>query len=418
MSDMTTLTKKTGLSGIMWKTVSESCNLACDYCYYSRCNGKAGKIDRIDDKLLEKVIKEYMEMSSGLVTFAWQGGEPLLAGIDFFKKVVYLQSKYAKANTIISNSIQTNGLLLNQEWATFFKQYNFLVGVSLDGPAHINDARRVTSSGKGSFHTIIKGIQYLKDAHVPFNILTVLHENNITCAAELMNFYQDYGFDYVQFIPCMDFQSQDIYQSGDYLITPKQYGDFLCEAFDHWYNDGHPEISIRFFDHILAVNLNQPAGMCTHMETCPKTVILEQNGDAYPCDFYIHEDYRLGNVNTNTLESIVNDARWEQFTTIKPALPDKCKSCEFLHLCHGGCPRNRQRESNQMGVDYFCDSYQQVYRYAHSRIQDVAQKVRKNRIHAHMSSGAKLPERNDPCLCGSGKKFKKCCQTLLEKNNS
>ncbi|CQR47233.1 hypothetical protein BN1058_01540 [Paraliobacillus sp. PM-2] len=401
------------ITGIMWKTVSESCNLACDYCYYSRCNGRAGKIKRIDDSLLEKVIKEYMEMSSGLVTFAWQGGEPLLAGIDFFKKVVYLQSKYAPKNTIISNSIQTNGTLINKEWATFFKQYNFLVGVSLDGPEHINDARRVTSSGKGSFKAIMKGIQHLKNEQVPFNILTVLHENNISKATELMHFYQEQGFEYIQFIPCMDFQSQNIEQPGDFLITPKQYGDFLCEAFDIWYNNGDPKISIRFFDNILAVNLHQPAEMCMHLEACPKTLILEQNGDAYPCDFYIHDEYRLGNIGDDSLETILQNERWDKFSAMKPSLPEKCKNCEFLNLCHGGCPRNRQKDNNTMSVEYFCESYKQIYRYAQDRIQEVAKNVKRMSIKDYYHSGRKLPGRNDTCICGSGKKFKKCCHQLL-----
>ncbi|MFB1052233.1 anaerobic sulfatase maturase [Paraliobacillus sp. JSM ZJ581] len=413
MSNMTTIPQNRRISGIMWKTVSESCNLACDYCYYSRCNGRAGKIQRINEQVLEKVIKEYMEMSNGLVTFAWQGGEPLLAGIDFFRKVVYLQAKYAPKNTMISNSIQTNGMLLNREWAKFFKQYHFLVGVSLDGPAYINDARRVTSSGKGSFQAIMKGIEHLKNEQVPFNILTVLHETNVSKATELMHFYQEQAFEHIQFIPCMDFQSQHIGQPGDFLITPKQYGDFLCETFDQWYNNGNPKISIRFFDNMLAVYLHQSAEMCMRLETCPKTLLLEQNGDAYPCDFYIHDDYHLGNVQFDSLESIAQHERWEQFSAMKPTFPEKCNQCEFLHLCHGGCPRNRQRDNNQVGVEYFCESYQQVYRYAHDRIQEIAKNVKKKRLNEHAQSGGKLPDRNATCICGSGKKFKKCCQPLL-----
>src|SRR5690625_982913 len=155
----------------MWKTVSEACNLACDYCYYSRLKGRPGKIDRIADDVLEKFIREYMALKKGVVPFAWQGGEPLLAGLDFFKKVVTLQAKHAPKNTTISNSIQTNGTLIKKEWAEFFKKFNFLVGVSLDGPEEMNDARRVTGSGKGSFNTIMKGIQHLRDADVDFNIL-------------------------------------------------------------------------------------------------------------------------------------------------------------------------------------------------------------------------------------------------------
>lgn len=400
------------ISGVMWKTVSEACNLACDYCYYSRLNGRPGKIERIADDVLEKFICEYMEMKKGVVPFAWQGGEPLLAGLDFFKKVVSLQAKYAPKNTIISNSIQTNGTMIKQEWAEFFKQFNFLVGISLDGTEEMNDARRVTGSGKGSFKAIMNGIQHLRNANVDFNILSVIHENNVFRAKELMAFYKQEGFTFVQFIPCMDFKAQDVDQPGKYLITPKQYGDFLCEAFDSWYNDGHPEISIRFFDNMLAVYLNQEAESCMHRETCPTTIVFEQNGDAYPCDFYIHDKYCLGNIGTDSLESIVNHEKMKLFLKKKPAIPDACKSCEFLKLCHGGCPRNRQHDESDL--DYFCESYQQVYRYAHERMKVVALNYRKKEYTKLKKNNFRFPGRNERCLCGSGKKYKKCCEAIVE----
>lgn len=400
------------ISGVMWKTVSESCNLACDYCYYSRCNGRPGKIDRIDDEVLEKFIIEYMDMKRGVVPFAWQGGEPLLAGLDFFKKVVSLQARHAPKNTTISNSVQTNGTLIKKEWAEFFKTYNFLVGVSIDGPKEINDARRVTGSGKGSFDAIMNGIGYLKEAGVDFNILTVLHENNIHQAKELMDFYKKENFTHVQFIPCMDFLAQEIDQPGEFLITPKEYGDFLCDVFDIWYNDGNPEMSIRFFDDLLANYLNQSPGSCIFSETCPTTIIFEQNGDAYPCDFYIHDDYRLGNIGTDSLESIVNHEKMHMFLEKKPALPDACKSCEFLNLCHGGCPRNREHDGSDM--EFFCESYKQIYAYADERMTLLAQKVKKRELEALVNRGFRFPGRNDPCICGSQKKYKNCCESSVQ----
>lgn len=364
------------ISGVMWKTVSEACNLACDYCYYSRCNGRPGKINKIQDEVLEKFIKEYMKLTTGVAPFAWQGGEPLLAGLDFFGKVVELQAKYAPDHTIITNSIQTNGTLINKEWASFFKTYNFLVGVSIDGPKQINDARRVTRTGKGSFTAIMNGIQHLKDAGVPFNILTVIHEDNVTQASELMDFYHQNDFRYVQFIPCMDFLSQDIDQAGQFLISPKQYGDFLCEAFDNWYNNGKPDISIRFFDNILAVNLNHPAELCTLQEVCPKTVVFEQNGDAYPCDFFIHNDFKLGNIGDDSLEEILANPIWDDFLNMKPNLPEQCRQCEFLNLCHGGCPRNRMKNKDELSVEYFCESYRQLFKHAKKRIEVISERLR------------------------------------------
>ncbi|WP_066056716.1 anaerobic sulfatase maturase [Robertmurraya korlensis] len=403
----------TSLSGVMWKTVSEACNLACDYCYYSRCNGRPDNIQVIEDDVLEKFIKEYMTLKRGVVPFVWQGGEPLLAGLNFFKKVVRLQAKYAPKNTIISNSIQTNGTLITEEWANFFREYKFFVGVSVDGPESINDSRRVTGSGKGSYRTIMKGIDCLRAAGVEFNILTVLHENNINHAKELMDFYKEHRFPYIQFIPCMDFLAQDITQTGSYLITPKEYGDFLCKVFDIWYNNRYPEMSIRFFDNMLAVYLNEQPQICTNQKSCPKTLVFEQNGDAYPCDFFIDQQYKLGNIRTDSLEEILSHSNMDKFQAMKPLLPNSCKTCEFLKLCHGGCPRNRITENNVTGVDYFCSSFKQVYRYAHDRMLELAINIKRARMNELKDSGYRFPERNEQCLCGSGKKFKKCCGPLL-----
>jgi uncharacterized protein len=399
----------------MWKTVSEDCNLACDYCYYSTCGGNPGpKINRIDSSLLEKFMKEYMEASNGVASFAWQGGEPLLAGKDFFKEVVALQVKYAKPPVNISNALQTNGTLIDEEWARFFKTYSFLLGVSLDGPKHIHDARRVTGSGKGSFDLVMQGIDHLRSAEVDFNILTVIHEGNVNEAKSLMEFYKREGFYYVQLIPCMDFRAQQTDRSAKYLITPEQYGNFLCEAFDVWYNEGNPEISIRFFDNMLSVYLNREAEICVHRQSCPKTLILEQNGDAYPCDFYISNDYKLGNVGIDSLHDILSSTVYERFLEMKPKLPQKCVTCPYLQMCHGGCPRNRQWSSSEddPGVDYFCDSYQQIYSYAHQRMMKVAENIKRRWASQYRASGLKWPKRNDSCYCGSGKKFKTCCESV------
>lgn len=402
---------KTDNLSVMWKTVSEACNLACDYCYYSRCNGRPGQVNRIPDKVLDTFIKEYMAFSNGTASFTWQGGEPLLAGLDFFRKIISLQAHHAPANTIISNCIQTNGTLITSDWAHFFKQYNFLVGVSLDGPERINDKRRPTGSGTGSFQAVLKGIEHLRNAKVDFNILTVLHEDNITKPKELMAFYKANQFNHVQFLPGMAFQSQNVGQSGNYVITPEQYGQFLCDVFDIWYNDGYPEMSIRFFDNMLAVYLNEQPELCTHRKSCPKSLVLEHNGDAYPCDFFIHKNYKLGNVEKDNLTDILNNPLYEKFLSYKEDLPETCRSCEFLPLCHGGCPRNRNTGPDDpiIAKEYFCESYKQIYDYAHNRMETVAINIKRKWIRQHQIEGRRFPERNDPCFCGSVKKFKKCC---------
>lgn len=400
--------------GVMWKTVSEDCNLACDYCYYSTCGGKPGpKINRIDSAILDKFIRDYMEHSQGAANFAWQGGEPLLAGLEFFEEVVYRQALYAPPHTIISNSLQTNATLINDRWASFFKTYNFLIGVSLDGPKEIHDARRVTSNGKGSFDRVMAGIEHLRKHRVDFNILTVIHSGNVGKAEELMTFYREQGLDYVQFIPCMDFRSQQVDRPGVYDITPGEYGDFLCEVFDEWYNDGDPQVSVRFFDNMLSVYTNREAELCIHRAACPTSLVLEQNGDAFPCDFFINEQWTVGNVANSSISDMLAHPNYARFHRMKPALPDKCQSCEWQRLCHGGCPRNRKwsPEGDQSDPDFFCQSYMQIYNYAHEKMQELGQRLREELFTHNLQRyfDGELPGRNDPCPCGSGKKHKVCC---------
>ncbi|QSO47489.1 anaerobic sulfatase maturase [Alicyclobacillus mengziensis] len=421
MSQSCSLSEKHGPIGVMWKTVSEDCNLACDYCYYSRVGGKIGpKITRIEPEVLEKFIREYMDICQGQASFAWQGGEPMLAGLEFFETVVSLQAKYARPNTVVSNAIQTNATLMNEEWARFFKRYNFLVGVSLDGPKEVHDVRRVTRSGAGSFDRVMRGVEHLRHTGVDFNILTVIHEGNVNKARELMDFYEQENFRYVQFIPAMDFRAQETSKPPKYLITPEEYGQFLCDAFDIWYNDGQPKTSVRFFDNMLSVYLHREAESCIHRKLCPTTLILEQNGDAYPCDFYISDNYKVGNVGVDSLTDILGNIVYEKFLSMKPTLPEKCVTCEFNRFCHGGCPRNRtwNETSQEVDVDYFCNSYMQIYRYAHERMEKVAEQVRFYWLQEYISSGRKLPGRNDACICGSGRKFKKCCQPLQYRTTS
>ena len=402
--------------GVMWKTVSEDCNLACDYCYYSSCQGKPGStIRRIDDKVLETFIQKYMAVASGAASFAWQGGEPLLAGKDFFERVVALQVMYAPPHTVISNSVQTNGTLIDEEWAAFFRRYSFLLGVSLDGPQAIHDKRRVTGSGAGSYKAVMRGIDYLRQAGVDFNILTVVHEDNVHEAAALMQFYVEQQFTHVQFIPCMDFRSQDVDAPGRYVITPEQYGQFLCEAFDIWYNEGNPLFSVRMFDNVLQAEVGMEPEMCIHRSSCPQTLILEQNGDAYPCDFFIHERYKLGNVATDELQHILNHPGWQQFLQMKQDMPAACRQCEYERYCHGGCPRNRIGQGWEISehTDYFCASYRMLYAHTAEQIRHLGRVIRARELVRYQAAGGKLPGRNDPCLCGSGRKFKQCCASLL-----
>ncbi len=405
-----------GLS-VMWKTVADDCNLACDYCYYSACGGRPGPgRHRIDHALLESMIREYMASSRGAVCFAWQGGEPLLAGLQFFEEVVALQARHAPPNTTISNVLQTNGTLLNEEWARFFHQYNFLVGVSIDGPREIHDAHRVTATGKGSFDLVMRKIEPLRSHAVDFNILTVVHQGNVGRPRELMAFYAREDFRYVQFIPGMDFRSQEPGAPARYLITPEQYADFLRETFDLWYNGGSPSSSVRFFDNMLALYTGREADICTHRRNCPATLVLEQNGDAYPCDFYMGAEWRVGNIGMAPLDTLFAGPAYSRFCSLKEQLPEQCRGCEWLKFCYGGCPRNRARgpTGKAVGADYFCASYREFFTHAHERLSSLALRLRTQWLLDHARRGGEWPGRNEPCVCGSGRKFKQCCAPLRD----
>ena len=366
--------------GIMWKTVSEDCNLACDYCYYSRVLGKPAQVRRPTDVVLEKVLREYLATCGATASIAWQGGEPLLAGLPFFRRVVALEAEYAHPPMTISNAVQTNGVLINERWAQFFREYRFLVGVSLDGPEAIHDAHRVDGHGRGSYARVRRGIEFLQEAGVEFNILTVVGPHNVEHGAELLEFYRRAGFAWIQFIPQMGFHSQQPGDPGAYAISPDAYGQFLCDTFDAWYGDGQPTMSIRYFDNVLQTYVGVAPDICTMQAKCPPHLIVDSNGDLYPCDFFFDEEWRLGNIRDLALADAFETAPYARFAAMKPDLPEKCQTCPWLKHCRGGCPRNRMElDGTTDHPDYFCAAFEQFFAYADDRLKELAKPIRTER---------------------------------------
>lgn len=356
---------------IMFKTVSEDCNLGCDYCYYSSCNGQdLEKRGTVSLRTIEKMIKEYMLGTNGIASFIWQGGEPLLAGLNFFERVISFQLKYAPPHTQISNSIQTNGTLITPKVAKFFKKYAFIVGVSVDGPSSIHDKRRTYRNGKDSHHDAMKGIAYLRIEGVSFNIITVVHEDNVKRVDELFEFYLKERFEYIQFIPCMDFKSQDSSIQAKFLISPQEYGNFLCQAFDKWFNEGKPQINVHHFVNLYSIMMGHPSHICFFSESCSSTIILEANGNVFPCDFYIDEKHKLGNIVDTSLKTMLESELMSDFHSMKNVMSESCRKCDYRNLCNGGCPRNRKCDFEELnGKDYFCESYQMLFRHSISKIE-------------------------------------------------
>jgi len=399
----------------MFKTVSTDCNLDCSYCYYRESLYGSRARHRMREEMLEAFIPQCMEYVSdiGAASFGWQGGEPTLAGLDFFRRAVELQRRSARPDTVVQNALQTNGVLIDDEWARFLSECRFLVGVSLDGPQSIHDSHRKDRRGEGSFARVMRGIEALRRRGVEFNVLCVLTPANVGQARQLMSFFRSEGYSHVQFIPAMDFQAMQPGKPASYLITPEEYGEFLRAAFDEWYTDGGPRLSVSIFDNYLQSYLGLPNQVCIYGETCDSGITVEYNGDVYPCDFYVHPDWRLGNALEEPLADILSRPERAAFIAQKRPFPEACQSCRWLAICKGGCFRNRTPlPDGESGPDHFCQSYKALLRHADARFRRLRDAVlRRRRYLDALASlaGAAAPGRNDPCPCGSGRKHKQCC---------
>ena len=431
---------------VMFKTVSSDCNLDCGYCYYRESlyggRGSGSPRHRISAAMLERFIPEYMEYvaDAHVASFSWQGGEPTLAGLPFFERVVALQAAHARPPMAISNALQTNATLIDDAWAAFLKTYDFLVGVSVDGPREVHDAARRDARGRGSFDRVMAGVARLGRAGVAVNALCVVGPHNVERPGELMRFYRAEGFSHVQFIPCMDFQAMDPGRPPAYTITPAQYGAFLVGLFDAWYCDGRPMVSVRTFDNLLQSYVGVPNELCVHAERCDASLIVEHNGDVYPCDFYVDSPWRLGSVMETPLREIVASPARAAFVRHKRPLPRPCQECEWLAVCKSGCPRNRTpRPDGTASPDYFCESYRMLFRHADGRFRHLRERIAcrqryleavgRLQVAAPVTGTARgegrcpaaqpvrrqvAVGRNDPCPCGSGRKHKACCGSPAE----
>jgi len=400
---------------VMFKTVSTDCNLDCAYCYSRESLERTRVRRRLDMRILEEFLPAYMSYVRDvkMASMSWQGGEPTLAGLSFFERVVALQAAYAEPGTLISNALQTNAVLLDEAWGAFLRRYNWLVGVSLDGPEEVHNALRTDRGGRGSFACVLRGIDILRCHGVDFNILCVLGPHNVGRASEVMAFFRRHRFTHIQLIPAMNFQAIQPDRPPAFLITPAQYGAFLVEAFDAWYEAGSPTISVRIFDNFLQSYLGVPNDMCVHAGTCDAGIVVEWDGSAYPCDFYIHPAWKLGNVLDTPLTELASGAARRAFVGQKVPLPEECSRCEWLRVCKSGCPRNRSTTEGVPAPDYFCESYKQFFAHAHVRLEELKAAIERKQRYLQVvqlgSNGGAMAGRNDPCPCGSGRKHKGCC---------
>ncbi len=364
---------------VMLKPAGAHCNLACKYCYYLEKNNLYDKSHRhiMSDEMLEQFTREYIEAQTmPQVLFTWHGGEPLMRSIDFYKKALALQKKYARGRRI-DNVIQTNGTMLTDEWCEFFAQNNWLVGISIDGPQEYHDHYRLTTTGNPSWQKVMHGIELLKKHHVEWNAMAVVNAYNADHPLEFYHFFKDNGCQYLQFTPIVERLTK--HQDGrtlasladdkeiplaDFSVTPEQWGNFLCAIFDEWVRNDVGKMFVEIFDCTLANWMGVLPGICAYSKNCGHAGVMEHNGDVYSCDHFVFPEYKLGNIRDHTLIEMLYGDKQHAFSRLKhTSLPRQCKECDMEFACHGECPKNRFEKDKygEPGLNYLCKGYYQYY---------------------------------------------------------
>lgn len=363
---------------LLIKPASSSCNMRCKYCFYSDIASlrEISNYGIMSYETLEIIVKKVFAYADTVASFGFQGGEPTMAGLDFFKKLVELQKKYNTKRIKVNNAIQTNGLKIDDEWAEFLHKNNFLVGLSLDGPKNIHDKYRVDSNNEGTFDRVLNATKIMDKHKVEYNILTTVTLDVANNIEKIYYFFKKQKFNYLQFIPCLDeLKSEQGHNS--YSLTPEAYGDFLKRLFKLWYVDinTNKPISIRYFDNLVTMIAGYPPESCGMSGSCSCYYMIEADGSVYPCDFYVTDEWRIGDVRTDDWEQMINTETAKRFVAVSRQVADECKTCEHYSICRGGCRRNREPIS--MGhntLNYLCPAFKEFFIYAKDDLVKVAHK--------------------------------------------
>ncbi|MGD0094689.1 MAG: anaerobic sulfatase maturase [Planctomycetota bacterium] len=397
---------------LLFKPIGPRCNLACKYCYYlEKERLYAGTRDfRMTDEVLENAIRQYIAaLDVPEIMFAWQGGEPLLLGLDFFRRALELQRQYCPPGRRISNAIQTNGTLLNAQWCGFLRENAFLVGISIDGPRHLHDQYRLDKGGQPTFSKALHGLELLVEHGVEFNTLTVVQRQNARQPLEVYRFLKHHGSRFMQFIPLVERGTGSAgvlagppSAGGDagapkaggtdapvmpWSVEPLAYGEFLCAIFDEWVRNDVGEVYVQMFEVLLAMHVGLPAALCVFAETCGKGLALEHNGDLYACDHYVYPGHKLGNILARPLAELANLPQQIAFGEAKrEQLPRQCRACEVLWVCHGECPKHRFVQAQDGGPpqNYLCPGYKRFFTHTAPYIRRLAELVRAGRPAANI----------------------------------
>lgn len=415
---------------LMAKPAGAICNLDCTYCYFlSKERLYPGSDFRMTGETLESYIRQMIEAQPAPeVTFAWQGGEPTLMGLEFFELAFALQERFRRPGMRIQNAFQTNGTRLDDAWGAFLRKHAVLVGLSIDGPRDLHDAYRVDKGGAGSFERVMNGLSVLKRHGVDFNVLTTVHRANASHPLRVYRFLRDeVGARFLQFIPIVERDNETGFQEGDALtdrsVDGRSFGRFMNAIYDEWVARDVGTVFVQLFDVTLAKYVGERGGLCVFDETCGNALALEHTGDVYSCDHFVEPDYLLGNLVELPLVDMVASERQRAFGEAKRStLPGQCRSCDVRWLCHGGCPKDRVlvTKDGEHGLNALCEGYYAFFHHTASTMQFMASELRARRAPSNVMrrrdigsppTGRRpgVPGRNDPCPCGSGRKYKHCC---------
>lgn len=435
---------------IMTKPIGPICNLDCKYCFYLEKEAMFDQEARkeqpswqMPDDVLESYIRQYIEQQDvPEISFAWQGGEPTLLGVRFFRRVVELQRKYAGGKRV-ANALQTNGTLLDAEWGGFLAENGFLVGVSIDGPRDLHDAYRVDKQGRPTFDAVMRGVETLKAHRVEFNTLTVVNRRNAREPERVYRFLKEIGSGFLQFIPLVEREAAGPIASPNGLIQidlapppregsakapvtewsvrSEEWGSFLSTIFDLWVRADVGKVFVQQFDVALGLWSGAGASLCVFAETCGTALAMEHNGDIYSCDHYVYPEYRLGNIRDVTLAEAVHSPQQVAFGANKrDSLPRYCRECDVRFACNGECPKHRflRTPDGEYGLNYLCAGYKRFFHHIDPHMRTMTALLNSGRAPAEIMAliarderqrSLKTAGRNDPCPCGSGRKYKQCC---------
>lgn len=369
---------------LLIKPASGLCNLKCKYCFYHdvASHREMASFGMMSEELLETLVRKALTEAEEQCMFGFQGGEPTLVGLDFYRCLVQLQQQYNTRGIRIVNTIQTNGICIDDEWAAFFAEHRFLVGLSLDGTREIHDKFRVDANGNGTYDRVIQAAKCLEKHHAEFNILCVVNQYVARYAKQVYLQLKKQGFRYIQFIPCLDSFGEETQKQRDYSLSPERFGVFLKTMFDFYYRDfekGDP-VSIRTFDNYVTMLAGYPPESCGMSGVCSCYFVVEADGGVYPCDFYVLDSYRLGSVQENGFAEMMRSETAKEFVQESCYVDEMCKTCRWLSVCRGGCRRHREPMTDgHLSRNIYCAAYREFFAYAYPRMQQMAKKLLKRR---------------------------------------